>query len=344
MKTVKNACPKNIIVRMPNWVGDLVMATAVLSDIKRVFPYVKLTVLARENVSGLLKNDTDINCLFCLKKQNIFFRNKANKQVIEELKKTNFDYGILLTNSFSSAYLFYKANIKNIIGYKNDFRSFFIEHSPDPLKINAHQIIKYKNLLAPLGIAVSDTRPRLFLDIKEIDKAKDILYGNGFNDTRRLIGISPFAKYGRAKCWPADRFRQAAEILANDKKNFIVFTGDNYSRTLVDDICGGLPKNVISLAGKTNLRELACVIKLCSLFLTNDSGPMHIASALDIPLLALFGSTSSALTGPYNEKAVIINKKAECSPCFKRRCSRDFKCMNQIAVDEVLNKINVILK
>lgn len=344
MRTIKDTDPKNIIVRMPNWVGDLVMATSVLSDLKRIYPYATLSVLAQEGVYELLKNDKDIDKLYCLKKQKgIFFNNKENLDIILELKKTTFDYGILLTNSLSSAYFFHRAGIKNSIGYKKYFRNFLLKNSIELIKDNVHQIIKYKNLLNPLGIEISDTNPRLYFDSDEVKNVKNILYQKGFNDNKTLIGINPLARYGSAKCWPIDRFKEVAARLAQDKKNTIVFIGDRFSKDLIKKVCFDLPSNVINLAGDTTLRELMCIIKLCNLFITNDSGPMHLASALDIPLIALFGSTSDLLTGPYNEKAIVINKKVECAPCFKRKCPSDFKCMHQISVDEVINKIHEIL-
>ncbi len=331
--------PKNIIVRMPNWVGDLVMATAVLSDLKRVFPYCSLTVIAREEVCDLLKTDRDIDWLFCLKKQRFFFTRKENKNIILDLKKTKYDFAVLLTNSFSSAYLFYKAGIKNCVGYKKDYRSLFLKYRIKPLKDDIHQIIKYKNLLKPLGIEISDTKPRLYIDADAINKAKDILYQRGFNDNKILIGINPLARYGIAKCWPLQRYKEIAKELAKNKNNCIVFIGDKYSKNLISKLCNDLPSNVINLASHTSLRELVSIIQMCKLFITNDSGPMHIASALNIPLIALFGSTSDILTGPYSDKAIVINKRVECSPCFKRNCPIDFKCMNQITTEEVISKI-----
>jgi len=107
----------------------------------------------------------------------------------------------------------------------------------------------------------------------------------------------------------------------------------------VKEISSGLPSKVIDLAGVTNLRELACIIKDCNVLVTNDSGPMHIADALGTPLVALFGSTDSEITGPYEQRGNVIKKDVECSPCFKRTCPIDFRCMKGISVDEVAQKV-----
>jgi len=342
MKMIKD--PQNIIVRMPNWVGDLVMATSVLSDLKKAFPKAHLTVVVQEGILELLKEDKNIDELIYVKKsKNIFCKNE-NKDVISKLRKTKFDLGILLTNSFSSAYFFLKAGIKNTIGYKKDFRSLFIKYPIKFIKKEVHQIDKYKNLLRPLNIEVSNTNPRLYFDLNEIKKTKELLFEKGFKENNKLIGINPLAKYGIAKCWPIQNFEKVAKELAFDKNNFIVFTADNASKDLIDEICKNMPKNVISLAGLTSLRQLVCIINECDLFITNDSGPMHIASALNRPLIAIFGSTSQILTGPCNDKAIVINKKVDCSPCFRRNCPKDFKCMQQITTQEIMMKIKELLK
>lgn len=344
MKKLNIINPKNIIVRMPNWVGDLVMATPILVDIKKAFPNANLSVLALENLCDLLKDDKNIDKLYFLKKQkSCFFKKNENKKLIEELKKKSFDFGLLLTNSFSSAYLFHKAKIKNLVGYKKDFRSFLLKYSISFNKENVHQIIKYKNLLKPLGIGISQTKPKLYYELNDLNNAKELLMKRGFKEGQTLIGINPFARFGSAKCYPLEKFKEIIKNLSNDKNKFIVLLGDKYSKELLQNFIEELPNNVVNLAGDTSLKELMCIIKLCDLFITNDSGPMHIASALKTPLIALFGSTSACLTGPYNEKDIILYKKVDCSPCFKRKCPKDFKCMTQITTTEVINKIDEIL-
>lgn len=340
MKMIEDIQIKNIIVHMPNWVGDLVMATVVLSDLRKEFPKAVLTAMASRPVCELLKTDKDVDKIYCFKKEKLFFlRRKNNRGIIQDLRKGNYDLGILLTNSFSSARLFYRGHVRNVIGYKKDFRSVLIKYAIRFPKEEVHQIIKYKNLLKPLGIQASNTKPRIYLDNEEIHKIKKLLYQKGYKKNLTLIGINPLAKYGMAKCWPSENFRKLAQRLSEDKNNVIVFVGDLSSKDLIGKICSDLPKNVINIAGLTSLRELACIINECDLFITNDSGPMHVASALDVPLIALFGSTSQELTGPYNEKAIVINKKVGCSPCFKRICPNDFKCMKQITCEEVIEKI-----
>ena len=342
---MKDLDPKNIIVRMPNWVGDLVMATPILFDLRQKFPKATITAMIQKPLCELLKKDENINELFCFKKvKQLFLRRKENKNIIENLIDGKYDLGILLTNSFSSAWLFYQGEVKNIIGFRKDFRSLMLNKALSYPKEQIHQVEKYKQLLKPLDIERSITKPKIYVDKKEIENAKELLYQRGYKDDQRLIGINPVAKYGMAKCWPIERYKEVAKRLCSNEKNFIVFLGDFDSRDVIKNICLDMPDRVINLAGKTTLRELVALISQLDLFLTNDSGPMHIAAGFDIDQIALFGSTSDVLTGPYSEKAIVINKKVECSPCYKRVCPIDFRCMLKISVDEVFDKMIDILK
>ncbi len=325
---------QNILVRMPNWVGDLVMATPILTDLRKAFPKSSMTAMCRFPICELLKEDDAIDELFCFHPISFSFsRREERRSLFAKIEAGKYDLGILLTNSFSSAWLFWQGNVQRRLGYAGHFRRGLLT---DVVKrpISLHQIDCYKKLLEPLGISHSQTRPRLFLGIKEIEESKELLYQRGYVKGAPLIGMNPGAAYGSAKCWPAERFRDLAKKFVKEGF-FVVFFGDMASRDLIHDICRDLPSSVMNLAGVTSLRELASLIRDVNLLITNDSGPMHIADALDVPLIALFGSTDDRLTGPFGGKSRVIRKNVACSPCFKRVCPIDFPCMKEITVDEV---------
>jgi heptosyltransferase-2 len=325
---------QNILVRMPNWIGDLVMATPVLTDLRKAFPKASITAMCRSPISELLKEDEAIDELFCFTKPSNDFVRRQSRNIVLKIEAGKYDVGILLTNSFSSAWWFWQGGVKRRIGFADHFRKFLLTDAlKKPLK--EHQVITYKRLLEPLGIQRSTTAPRLYLTAKEVEASKQLLFTQKYQRGRKLIGIHPGAAYGAAKRWPAERFRELTHRLLERTDAYIVFFGDNSVKSLAQ----GLPERVIDLAGVTSLRELACLIKDCSVFLTNDSGPMHIADALGTPLVALFGSTDEAKTGPYRQMESVINKKVACSPCFKRVCPIDFPCMKSISVDEVLERV-----
>lgn len=337
--------PKNILVRMPNWIGDLVMATPVLADLRAAFPKASITAMCKTPICALLKEDESIDELFCFTKPgNGFLRRQDKRDIIAKIQAGSYDAGILLTNSFSSAWWFWQGGVKRRIGFGGNLRTWLLTDAVSPIPEPLHQVEKYKRLLSPLEIPVSKTAPRLFVNRKEIEEAKQLLYQRGYVEGKKLVGINPGAAYGSAKCWPPERFRELAEKFLQEKDLFIVFFGDASTSALIKEICNGLPERAMNLAGVTSLRELMCLIKECSVLVTNDSGPMHIGAAFGVPLVALFGSTDEKATGPYGQSEAVIHKHVSCSPCFKRTCPIDFRCMKQIGVEEVAGRALRALK
>lgn len=322
------------------------MATPLLADLRTHFPEANITAMCQSNVAGLLKNDPNINEIFSYKKPSGWIRRSQHWEIIETLQRGEYDLGILLTNSFSSAWWFWRGGVSNRLGFAGNLRSMLLNKAvPFPeTRETQHLVLTYKMLLAPLGIELSHTPPKLYVSEEERQSALELLKKYHIDPTKNnLIGINPGAAYGSAKCWLPDRFRAVTEKLLNHPNNYIVYFGDNAGASLVNEICKDMPERVVNLAGKTNLRELLALIQQCKVLLTNDSGPMHIASALGTPLVALFGSTSDVQTGPYGDYAKVIHKRVECSPCYLRTCPIDFRCMKRIEVDEVYDELNRLL-
>ena len=338
--------PKKIIIKMPNWIGDLVMATPILQDVRNKWKGATIVAMCQANIADLLKNNPYIDEVYSYKKLSGWIRKSQPSNIIDSLKKGDYDLGILLTNSFSSALWFWRGGVKNRIGFKTFMRSLLLNKSvPFPENIEKQHLVKtYKSLLIPLGIPISASIPKLYLTEKEKERASMILSNNGMKKKKStLIGINPGAAYGSAKCWPPKYFRALTEKLLKETSLNIIFFGDEKTTELIHQIVRNLGPRIINLSGKTNLRELIALIQLCDVLLTNDSGPMHIASALKVPLVALFGSTSPIKTGPYGN-GVVMSKEVECSPCYKRVCPIDFRCMKKLSVDEVYSTLTNIIK
>lgn len=329
--------PRNIIVRMPNWLGDLVMATPILSELRNKWPQSKITAMCQANVAPLLKNDPHIDEIFSYHRPSGWIHRSQHFAIIDRLRQGEYDLGVLLTNSFSSAWWFWRGHVKNRIGYAANLRSFLLDKAP-PFpkdKEKQHLVLTYKMLLEPIGIPLSDIPPQLYVSQEEKEAAGQILRRSGLDrDQSIIVGINPGAAYGSAKCWLPDRFVDVTKRLLDDPRVNVLYFGDQAGAPLVNQICQNMPSRVINLAGKTSIRELMALIQKCTVVLTNDSGPMHIAAALNVPLVALFGSTNAIKTGPM-PKGEVIQKKVSCSPCYKRVCPIDFRCMKGIEVNEV---------
>ena len=338
--------PRNIIVRMPNWLGDAVMATPILADLRTAYPNASITAMCQHNIASLLRFDPAINELFAFKKPSGWLHRRQHWKIIKPLRQGEYDLGVLLTNSFSSAWWFWRGEVRNRLGFSSWVRSWLLDKAVpfSEKREEQHLVLTYKELLAPLGIAPSSTLPKLYLKEEERQSAYGVLLRYGYiQGERPLIGINPGAAYGSAKCWPKERFSDLTKRLLAELECHVVYFGDEAGKPLVDEICSEFNEGVINLAGKTTIRELMALLSCCSLLLTNDSGPMHMAAALGVPLLALFGSTSEVKTGPC-PKGEVIHKHVSCSPCYKRICPIDFRCMKRIEVDEVFEKLQKLLK
>jgi heptosyltransferase-2 len=337
--------PKNIIIRMPNWLGDLVMATPILADVRHFWPDAKITAMCQGGLGAVIQEDCHIDEVLNFKKPSGWLHRKEHGDIILPLQQGHYDLGILLTNSLSSAWWFWRGNVQNTIGFSTPLRSLLLD-IPVPFpstKTSQHLVKTYKMLLEPLGIPLSETPPQLYISHHEQQSTREWMAKYGIRQGDIIVGINPGAAYGSAKCWLPERFKELSQLLLQNPKIKIIYFGDKAGAPLVNQLCAGMPESVINLAGKTSLRELMAFIQACTVFLTNDSGPMHIASALGTPLIALFGSTSDVATGPYSG-GIVLHKHVACSPCYRRECPIDFRCMTRIEVDEVYHQLQQLFK
>ena len=324
---------------MPNWLGDAVMGTPVLEDIKKAYPDCHLTVLCHGAIKILLEAcpHVDAFIVFASDKK----RDPAEKKrIYKELQNGNFDVGILLTRSLSSAWWFYRGGLKRRIGFKDHFRSPLLTDAldiPENEEVE-HQVITYKRLLEPIGIPQSNTKPKLYLRQDELDACRKSLAELHIEPHHLLIGINPGAAFGSAKCWPKERFKELTAKLLLHPDVRVIYFGDNTTKPLVDEITKPFGDKVANVAGKTTLRSFTTILSLCNCLITNDSGPMHVAAALATPLVAIFGSTNEVKTGPYGG-GTIVHKHTLCSPCYLRSCPIDFRCMTSITVEDVFTAI-----
>jgi heptosyltransferase-2 len=231
-----------------------------------------------------------------------------------------------------------ESEIRQLISRKSEARS----QKPEIPK-SAHQIFEYLNLAAALGANPEPLAPLLTVTPKEIEAAKK-KFGLEKIDGP-VIGLNPGAEYGPAKRWPVEKFIAAAkEIQQRTNCTWLLFGGnkDQPLAAKIESAIHNPQSTIFNLAGKTSLRELMSLLKLCHVLLTNDTGPMHVAAALGTPVVVPFGSTSPELTGPGlpgDARHHLLKSDASCSPCFLRECPIDFRCMNSISVECVVEAV-----
>jgi len=318
-----------IIVRSPNWIGDAVLCLSSIAYIKEKMPQARITVIAKNWVKDVFLNHPAVDEIIAL--------DKPQTALIKEIKKQNFDAGILFTNSFSSAFLFFIAGVKKRIGYKTDLRSIFLTDGlnlPKNLE-KIHQRDYYFEIVKKL-VPGNETpkNPILYIDNNETGKADAILKNLNVSENVKIVGMFPGASYGPAKMWHTEKFKLlAGKIVKTGKAKVLIFGSGKEKR--LGEIMQDKENNAINLCGKTTVRELMALTKRCAVFITNDTGPMHMASALNIPVIAIFGPTNPDRTSPLGP-SVIIKKEVSCSPCKHRVCPfKNHECMEKISVEEV---------
>jgi heptosyltransferase-2 len=337
-----------VLVRATNWLGDAVISIPALREIRRAHPGAEIVILARQWVADLYARED-----FC--DRILVYENKGRHEGVlgrlrlaRILKREGFDKAILLQNAFDAAILAFLARIPIRIGYSRDARGVLLTESipvPAPGAIPDHQRFYYLELLRRAGII--DELPEC-ADIRLGGVEKAAIAGRQGWSNRKLpagpwIGVSPGAAYGTAKRWLPERFAAAATELAQQLKASVVVFGSPAEAELAESIAAQSGPNAYSLAGKTSLSEFIELASTCSVYLTNDSGPMHVAAALGLPTVAIFGATDHVATGPSAAWAKVLRHKVECSPCMLRECPIDHRCMTAVSVEEVVGAAQELL-
>jgi heptosyltransferase-2 len=315
-----------ILVRATNWIGDAVMSLPALRALRERYPAAEITILAKPWVAALYDSSYRVKTL------------PSRWSTPLSLRREYFDLAVVFPNSFESAAQVFLTGAKRRIGYARDGRSLLLTDAipvPQPGEIPRHERFYYLELLRRAGII--DTLPQdPEIRLDRADEAR--LRGENLFRTKGIacpvIGISPGAAFGTAKRWLPERFAEAASQLSARMNASIAVFGSAGEKSLCDRVasaCGGT-----SFAGQTTLREFIDMTAACSMFLTNDSGAMHIAAALGVPSVTVFGPTDETGTAPCGTHARIVREPVDCAPCKLRECPIDHRCMTRVSVEKVV--------
>jgi heptosyltransferase-2 len=324
-----------VAVRVPNWIGDSILAVPALVSLQAAYPDAEIWIVAKGWVKDLFKEYPFVRGILSLSGGA---SRKTLRASARELKAQGFDAGLLLTNSFASAYLFYLAGIPQRWGFKKDGRQLLLTKGiqrPSPYE-TIHQVEYYLRLIAGLGIPPSP-QPRLTLPLSDNDvrAAEDLLASFSLDHTKPLVVLNPGGYFGSAKRWPPFRYAETAALFQKKWDAEILIVGSAQETPLAEAISQDLDKKPVILTGKTSLRQLAAVLSRAALCVTNDSGPMHMANALGVPTVAVFGPTLPQATRPFQAPSAFIHKEAPCWPCAYRDCPFDHRCMLSITAEDI---------
>jgi heptosyltransferase-2 len=362
------ATAEKILVRGVNWLGDAVMTTPALQRLREAKPDAHITLLTPEKLAALWPGHPSLDATLTFNEQDSVF------SVAKRLRAERFDTAVVFPNSPRSALEVFLARIPRRVGYARGGRNFLLTQALPPragavkmrkrsvtevesrivakepretFPAEAHHVHDYLQLVAAFGANSAPPPPLLHVTDAEVVAARARFKLDG---RAPLFALNAGAEYGPAKRWPVDRFVEAAvQLHERSKCHWVILGGradEELARDLVTRIAARINEHIVtSVAGQTSLRELCAVLKACTLAITNDTGPMHVAAALGTPVVVPFGSTSPELTGPAfvtGSPTALLRGSASCAPCFLRECPIDLRCMKSISVEQVVEAAGVI--
>jgi heptosyltransferase II len=325
-----------IMVRATNWVGDAIMALPALRAIRQRFPEAHISIVARPYVADIYRDQQVCDDLIPYDPKGAHRGWTGRTNLVAELRSRKFDVALLLQNAFDAAWLAWRANIPERIGYARDARSLLLTKAipvPKPGEIPAHEKFYYLELLRRAGwLDQLQDDQHIALHVSETARqhAAQTLSAAGVRPNALRIAVGAGASYGSAKCWPPNRFAAALNNLLSHTDADVILFGTVAETPVSSAIASALLRAPINLTGETSTAELPGLLSKCHLFLGNDSGAMHVAAAVGLPVVAIFGPTDPEGTAPVTQRVTIVQQKPYCSPCFLRRCPTDHRCMTAV--------------
>jgi heptosyltransferase-2 len=331
---------KKILMRGPNWVGDSILAIPAMKAVRARFPDAEITLLVRPWVAGVFKAAPFIDRLWTEPRPAGI---GDWMRITASIRRNRFDMALLFPNSFESAAMIFLGRVPQRVGYATDGRRWLLTNSLKPVREKRHQVHYYLDLAGAVSANVDQPSIAIEATTEEKTQASRLLASSGIATDRHFLVLNPGAAYGSAKRWSEQGFADAGDTLAKEMDLDVVIIGSEVERTIAESIQKRMRSRVAVLNGQTSLETLIGVISGSSLVLTNDSGPMHMAAALGVPTVAVFGATDDVVTGPWGPHARVVKEPVECSPCMLRECPIDHRCMTRVSADAVCRAAREVL-
>lgn len=330
-----------ILIRATNWVGDAIMALPALRAVRKRFADAEISILALPYVGDIYRDQEICDQIIPYDRNRSHAGIDGRERLAAELREKDFDMALLLQNAFDAAWVAWRAGIPKRIGYSRDARGFLLTEAvrvPKEGEIPPHEKFYYLELLRRIGWIESLPDEALIpLRVPEQNqlRAAEFLLGASSRPNTLRIAVGAGASYGSAKCWPPDRFIAALNRLQEQNDSDVILFGTPSEASVSGAIAAGLRRAPIDLTGKTMIADLPALLSQCHFFLGNDSGAMHVAAAVGLPVVAIFGPTDPLGTAPVTPRSSIVQEKPYCSPCFLRYCPTDHRCMTKISPEAV---------
>jgi heptosyltransferase-2 len=334
------------VVRGTNWVGDAVMTIPALRELRRVLPQAHITLATRPWAEGIFRDADFLDDIL------IYERPRRSPgavlQQVREWRRRSFDLAILFQNAFEAAVIAGLARVPFRVGYSTDGRRPLLTH---PLALphwrsERHEVFYYLNIIGELerllygASHVEEHEPRFMLEVSEARKTEALrmLKEYGARDRGNIVALCPGSTNSRAKRWPADRYAILADRFIEEMDADVLLVGARDELQVSQEVSRLMRHKPVMLTGETDLAQLCAILSLSDLLVTNDTGPAHIAAALERPTLVIFGPTDPRTTRPFSKSAELVRHPPDCAPCMLRDCPIDHRCMTMISPEEVYER------
>ena len=334
---------EKILIVNVNWVGDVLFSTPFIRAVRQAHPSSYIACLLHPRCKEVLEGNPRINEIIVYDEEGIHRSLIGKLMLIWTLRKKGFDTAFILHRSFTKAMIAYFSGARKRIGYATKNRGIFLTDAAEEPAEPPHKVEYFLNIAGAAGIAAEDRTYEFFIGENDREYARKFLNDSGIGDGGAFAAINPGGNWG-PKRWPAENFAHLSDRLVSDYGLKVIITGAQKDIALAEDIKAAMKNVPIIACGKTTLKQAGAIFERARLVVANDTGPMHMACAIGAPVIGLFGPTSPKLTGPSGKgRYKVIHKTEGCeAPCYDLDCA-DYKCMNAITVEDVVNEVKVML-
>lgn len=335
-----------IVVRAPNWVGDAVMTVAAFRELRSLFPHAHITVVSKPGTADIFHGAD------CADEVLVYERRGLSSfwQQVREWKERRFDLALLFQNAFEAAAISFLARVPQRVGYDTERRAFMLTNpvAVPSWKNKRHEIFYYLNLVTELAQKLLETPhhevsdPQFQIEVSPERKKDALKFLGGTDAGKPLVLLCPGSVNSRAKRWPVERYAALADQLAEFGAT-VALIGSPGELEVSKQVAKSTKRPPMLLTGKTSVAEVAALISVADVLVTNDTGPAHIGAAIGTPTLVIFGPTNPLTTRPYGSAGEIIRHPPDCAPCMLRDCPIDHRCMTAITAEEVFQRTAAVI-
>lgn len=338
---------KNILVVRLDRMGDVVLSTPVLKALRDTYPESRITFMVRPPVKEIVEGNPYVDDVIIYDKAMGFL---GSLGLIKKLRGKKFDLAVALHPTSRTHWIIFLSGISKRLGFDRRKRMGILltDRIPDKKHLGLKHEIDYTlDILRYMGIDVKDRRMHVPVSRDNGMRAREMLENGGISENDSVVAVNPGASCP-SKRWPAEKFAEAADMLIKSRGVKIVIISGGSDKCIGAKMASSMKERCLDLSGRTGVGDMAGILKRVKLFISNDSGPVHVACAVGTPVVAIFGRSDRGLSprrwGPSNKGDVVIHKDVGCMECLAHNCVLGFKCLSAITVDEVVRAAEGLLK